>query len=944
MLLGRVAERDRLEGLLARARAGTSGVLVVRGEPGIGKTALLDHVAGSVSASARILRARGVESELELAFAGLHELLAPVLGELGRVPARQAAALRAALGLEAADAAERHLVGAATLALLGALAEERPVLVLVDDVQWFDAPSAGAVAFAARRLLADAVTVVLTLRAGETSPVGAVGFDELTLDGLTAADARALLEAHAGHPVSEGTAGWLHAATGGNPLALVELARDVPRLPPGPVTDHAPVGPRLERALGRRLDGLPPAARPALLAAAVADTEDAAPLLAAAAELGGTLAALEAAEAQELVTLGAGRVAFRHPLVRSVVLARAGGPERRAAHRAYAAALGPEGDAPASPVGGGALALRDRRAWHAAAGAVEPAEAVAGGLAATATRAAARGGHAAATAAFEHAARLTPEPARRAERLRCAADAAWLGGDAPRALALLKEAAALPASAVAAAAAAHLRGRVLARHGPVPLAVAVLRDGAERIAPQAPAQASEMLAEAAYAAAYTSAGDEMFRLAGRAVGLAPAGDARARCLAALAFGAALVLRGDAEAAGWLRQAAALIDVTPALRDDVHVAALLGVPATFLRAEPAAYGPLAHAVMRARERGAVGVLPFALFFVGAGALGSSRWTEAAASFAEAVRLAEEAGLPVDAAASRAGLARLEARRGAGAAEAHARAALAQAQALGMPLFEAWAMHAEGDLAWGRDDLEGAVAAFEAKLRVLEQARLGDPDLSPAPELVEAHVRLGREGAARELAERAVAAAEAKGRPWALARARRAEGLVVADDEAALDRFSAALALHGQEPDGFESARTELCLGERLRRAGRRAEGRAPLRSALDGFEALGAAPWAERAAAELRATGETVRRRDPSTLDELTPQELRIAVMLSEGATTRQAAAALYLSPKTVEYHLRHVYLKLGVHSRAALAEVMAGQSSSAMSAAARSAPPVSTGR
>src|SRR4051812_4458689 len=233
MLLGRAAERDRVQGLLARARAGSSGVLVVRGEPGIGKTALLDDVAASAG-DVMLLRARGVESELELAFAGLHELLSPVLGALDRVPAPQAAALRAALGLESAAAAERHLVGAATLALLAGLAEERPGGVLIDDVQWFAAPSAGAVTFAARRLLADAITVVFTLRAGESSPVEGAGFEEMTLDGLAPEDARALLGAHAGRPVTEATAGWLQAATGGNPLALVELARDAPRLPPGP--------------------------------------------------------------------------------------------------------------------------------------------------------------------------------------------------------------------------------------------------------------------------------------------------------------------------------------------------------------------------------------------------------------------------------------------------------------------------------------------------------------------------------------------------------------------------------------------------------------------------------------------------------------------------------------------------------------------------------------
>ena len=388
------------------------------------------------------------------------------------------------------------------------------------------------------------------------------------------------------------------------------------------------------------------------------------------------------------------------------------------------------------------------------------------------------------------------------------------------------------------------------------------------------------------------------------------------------MGAALVLGGRAEASDWLAEAAALIDGTPELRDDVRLAALLGVPAAFLRVERAGYRPLVRAVALARERGAVGVLPFALFYLGMGALGSPRWAEAAAYFEEGLRLAGETGLRVDAVTSLAGLARLEARRGEAAASEHARTALDLAREFGMPYFEASALHVQGDVAFGGGDLAAAVAAFEAKARVLEQQGLRDPDLSPAPELIEALIRLGRADEARAHAARVAAEAEAKGRPWALARARRAEGLVCAEDAGALAHFESALALHGQEDDAFEQARTELCLGERLRRGGRRADARPPLRAALATFDALAAAPWAERASAELKATGETVRRRTASSLDQLTSQELRIALMLAEGATTRQAAAALYLSPKTVEYHLRHVYLKLGVNSRDALAQAL----------------------
>src|SRR4051794_31016567 len=587
MLLGRSAECRRIDALLERARGGESGVLVLRGDPGIGKTALLDYAAGAAGDGV-VLRARGVESEVELAFAGLHELLRPALDALGGLPAPHGTALGGALGLAPATAADSHLVGAATLELL---AEVAPAVVLIDDLQWLDVPSARAIVFAARRLLADAVAVVLAVRAGESSAADGAGLEEAELAGLAPEPARELLAAHAGRPVRADTAAWLHAAagrlppappgrrvraappawlpaaTGGTPLALVELAREAPRLRPTPVTLDVPVGARIERALGRRLEGLSAAARASLLVAAVADAEDLVAVLAA----GATLPGLEEAEAAGLVDVSAGRVAFRHPLVRSVALAAAQPAARRAAHRAYAAALGEEGD---------------RRAWHAAAGAVEPDEAVAAALAAAGARAVGRSGHGAAAAAFEQAARLSPDPAPRAERLRAAAEASWLAGDPDRALALLDEAAPMTADA----AVAHLRGRILTRHGPVPEAVRVLREAGDGIAADDPARASEMLAEAAYAAGFASANRPSIAIARRAVALAPAGDARARCISAAALGATLVLAGDPSAADWLREAARLIDEAPELRDDVSMAAWLAVPAVFLRGRETDYGP------------------------------------------------------------------------------------------------------------------------------------------------------------------------------------------------------------------------------------------------------------------------------------------------------------------------------------------------------------------
>ena len=505
-------------------------------------------------------------------------------------------------------------------------------------------------------------------------------------------------------------------------------------------------------------------------------------MLGAAPSLGGSLAGLEAAEAEGLVSLEAGRIAFSHPLVRSAVLARAAPADCRAAHRAYAGRLDPDADA-------------ERRAWHVAAGTLQADEGVAASLAAAAVSAGGRGGHAAAAAAFEQAAHLSPEPPRRAERLRRAADAAWLAGDGPRALALLDEAAPIAVTATERAEAGHLRGRVLARRGPVPLAISVLQEAAEAIAGEQPAKAAEILAEAAYAALHgPSAVEDMDRIARRAAELAPPDDPRARCLAAIALGAALVLGGRPGAADRLAEAAALIDSMPDLRDDVRLAALLGVPPTFMRVERAGYRPLVRAVALARERGAVGVLPFALFYLGMGALGSPRWAEAGAHFEEGLRLAGETGLRVDAVTSLVGLARLGARRGDAAATEHARTALGLAREFGMPYFEAVALHAQGDVAWARGDLAGAVTAFEAKAHVLEEHGLRDPDLSPAPELVEALVRLGRADEAGALATRVAADAAVKGRPWALARARRVDGLVCEDEAGALEHYASAIALH------------------------------------------------------------------------------------------------------------------------------------------------------
>ncbi len=906
MLVGRDDECARLDAVLADARAAVGGALVLRGDPGIGKTALLDHAAARADGMV-VLRARGVESEIELAYAGLLEVLRPALGALERVAAPQAEALRGALGLGPAATSDRYLVGAATLSLIAACAEERPVLVLVDDVHWLDPSSASALVFAARRLLADAVAMVFATRSGEAAAVDGAGLAELEVGGLDLEAARLVLVHSAGGPVPAATAGWLHAATGGNPLGLVELAAESSRLGPAPVDAPAPLGARIERALRRRLDGLSAQAQAALLVAAASDADDAAPILRAVPAVGGTLAGLEEAEQRGLLTLGAGRIAFQHPLVRSASYAAATGAQRRAAHRALAAALEP--------------ADVDRRAWHDAAAAVGPDEVVAAGLAAAGARARERSAFAAAATALERAAGLTPEAGRRAVRLHAAADAAWLAGQPERALALLDDAQGLDPEPLLAAELAHLRGHIGSRRGPLTEAVLILLEGARTLGERDPGKASAMAADAAYAAFYAARPDLMTQAARLALSLAPADDVLTACVAAAANGVALVMVGEPEAEGELRRAAALVTAAPELHEDPRLISWLGVVPLFLRESSAGAAELRAATARARARGAVAALPHALFSLGADAAGSARWSEAVAFFEEGLALARETGLRVDIATNLSGLARMDARQGRSeAAVRHADEALALAREFGMTVHECWALASRGELHAVAGELDAAIAAFEEKQAVLAEAGLGDVDVSAAPELVEAYVRVGRVADAREQAGAHAEQAEAKGRPWALARAHRA--LAMVSDEGYEEHFAAALEAHGRTEDLFELAHTRLCLGERRRRDGRRIEAREALRGALEGFERLGAAQWAQRAREELEASGERARRRDPSTLDELTPQELRIAMLLAEGATTRQAAEALFLSPKTIEYHLRHVYLKLAINNRAALADAL----------------------
>jgi DNA-binding CsgD family transcriptional regulator len=912
VLLGRVAECAQVDRLLAAARAGTSGALLIRGDPGVGKTALLRYAAEHAE-DMTVLTARGVEAEADVPFCGLLELFRPILRCLERIAAPQALALRSALALGPAGATDRFIIGAATLSMLAAQAEESPLLVLADDAQWLDASSAAALVFATRRLLADSVAVVLAVRSGEAPAIEAVGLPEVVLGGLDREAAGALLARHADAPVPAETADLLIRATGGNALALVELATEAADLKADLLGGLAPAATSVEQAFLRRTRGLSQQARRALMLAAAVGSGELSTIAQAAAILGIDVSALDEAERVGLIAIADAQLEFRHPLVRSALYHAAPAAERRAAHHAAADIFRRRHDP-------------DRHAWHLASAAFGPDEPTARALEQAAARAQDRSAYAVAASAFERAARLTPDDGEaRARRLLAAADAAWLAGQVLPALGLLDEALERCADRRLRADALHLRGRAVAQTGPVMQAHDILVEAASQIEAFDPAKAAMMLAEAADACVYAGQPRQMLAAATRAWKLAGSGASEwERAFAGLALGTAHIYNGQGVAgAGLLRDTIALIDSSDVLGNDPRLLSWAALAPLWLREARIGQALIDRAIEATRARGAVGVLPFAVQIAAVAAAADDRWALSVALHDEAIRLARDTGQTVRLCGALAGLARIEARQGRAAdCRQHATAALALSEQSGLPFYRVWAIGALAELELSLGQLEQTLAWLEQKDRLLAALQIADPDLSAAPELVEVHVRTLRIGAARVIAGEHLRRAQEKGQPWALARAERSQGLL-ADANAMDEPFTRAVGLHVQTPDSFELARTRLCYGERLRRAKRRTQAREQLRAAFEAFSDLGAAPWAELARLELQATGEMVRRRDASALDALTPQELRIAMVLAEGRTTREAAAQLFLSPKTIEYHLRNAYRKLSISSRHELAGALA---------------------
>ena len=892
MLVGRGTEQARIDALLDAARAGRSGALVLVGEPGIGKTTLLRH-AVTAARGLKVLEARGTESESELAFSGLSDLLGPVVGYVEELPPPQALALSSALALGETAPAGRFAVAAATLGVLAAAAEDGPLLVIVDDAHWLDGPSRDAVAFAARRLGAEGIALLLATRVDHAA---FSGLERIELAGLDGDAARTLI-ASAPTPVAPAVGEALLAASGGNPLALLELPGMLTvdqRAGHEPLEDPLRLGPSLERAFRQRLDDLPESVRWALLVAAAGDSDSLTPIVDV---LGGDVGALEAAEAAGLVTLADGALQFRHPLVRAAAYQAAPPAERRRAHRALADALaGDDG----------------RRVWHLAAAATGPDEDVAALLERTADLAAERSGYAASATALRRAARLTPVQSERVRRLFLAGQRADLAGRTDEALSLLDEA--LDSDdALFRARVQHLRGRILSFRAPREAIETILVPEAERIEQLDPSLAVHMLTDAALALPDDSGSLPLLQ--------------RAKAVAEhsrepVAPEVRLILETLLETERFDSPADWHWDGLLELANDLSYSeSLLAVAegASFEGEFAAAGELLGRVIGTARRSSALGVLASGLSILVWHDYYTNRWTHAVAHGTEALQLIEETGRVRHLAPLLFMLGRLDAVSGREQeCRAHVERAVEVSRQLELDDLAEW----QGAVALGLLEL-GLGHPGEA-VRHLEQGVCDErgaliPGVARGHgDLIEAYARANDPERARAALAEWEPRVRSYERGWALAVCARCEGLL-ADDDRIDEHFEEALRRHDEAPVPFDTARTHLAYGERLRRAHRRVDAREHLREALAAFDRLGARPWAERARAELAATGERLRKRDPYAAEELTAQELQVALIVAGGATNREAAAQLFVSPKTIEAHLGSVYRKLGIRSRTELA-------------------------
>ena len=911
MLYGRDAERAWIGELLDAARDSRSGALVVRGEPGIGKTALLDDTRERAE-DMHVLSARGVESEAELPFAALHQLFRPALPYLEGLPAPQSAALSGALGLDDGRANERFLVFTACLSLLSELAERRPVLCLVDDAHWLDDASADALRFVARRLDAEGIVILFGAREADVRAFEAVDVPELRLAGLDGDAAATLLARGGGLDAAPAVRDRLVERTRGNALALLELPGELTAAQLAgeePLPEALPMTRQVEAVFLERVRRLPESTQRFLLIAAADESEDAALVARASEGLGIDGSALDEAERAGLVTVHGTRLEFRHPLVRSAVYDAATSSDRRSAHRTLAEALGTGAE------------QADRRAWHLAASAIDADETVIAALDDAATRAQRRAAYGVAAKALERAAELSIDDSGRGGRLVEAARCASLAGADERAASLARRAVPLTDDARGHAELAQVLAIAEIRRGRPPQALPMLLDAAREIAASDPAKALELLLDASWAA--VEAGDsasqlEAFRLG---AGIEPRdGDGASRFAVDLLSGlGAIADRDPAAAAPRIERLLAW----GALAEEPRHVVWAGSAAFWLGDAERAQTLLERGARLAREQGALGILVTALDVLGLRHYFAQRFDQAVVACREAVELNRELGSENLAQLPLFVLAAIAAIRGDDEeADRRATASLEYATAHGQLLAAARATWALALLDLGRGSWEQALE----RLQPLGEVRLGFGDLlviQTLPDRIEAAVRAGRPEVGRAALVVYAAWAERVTAPWARPRLDSCRALVAEGDEAT-EHFEAAIERSG-DARPFDLARIQLLYGEHLRRERRRADSRPHLRAAVEGFERLRAEPWAERARAELRASGETARKRDPSTAADLTPQELQIARFVAEGMSNKEVAAQLFLSPRTIDAHLRNVYGKLGIRSRTQLARMPLAQ-------------------
>lgn len=904
MLVGRDGERDHVERLLGQASSGRSAALVIRGEAGIGKSALLDHAVATAHGM-RVLRGVGIESEAELAFGALHLLLYPHLDRLDVLPGPQAAALRAAFGLSDSTATNPFLIGAATLTLLAELAAEKPLLCLVDDAQWLDRGSSDALLFAARRFQADPVAMLFAVR-DTAVPFHTPGIEELRLPGLSSDAAAGLLD-HSSPGLTAPMRARVLEEANGNPLALLELgaarlaAQREGRAEPAHQVGPLPVTRRVQETFREQIVSLPEASQSILLVAAADRFAGMDTVLSVARAVGADMADLDAAERTGLISVADGELAFRHPLVRAAAYQCATHHQRIAVHRAFAEALT-------------APDVLDRRAWHLAAATTEPDEAVAAELERTALRAERRGGAMAVSAAYDRAGRLSVDPELKARRIAKAALAAYDAGKPDRAARLAVEVTSLTTEVSVIAEVTLLRGQIEYERTSPEADAALASEAARLIMDSDPERAVVMLTEMMCAGRdagalplVTEGGRLMAELR-----LRPESTVRASADAQISWGDLLSGRPE-NAVGPLR---AMIKASREDDADLVHRVVAGFSGLMLAEDEAAIAVMEMMLAEVRASGALTWIPYAQEVVALAQALRGDFLTAQTCLAEAVALSTEFGMNMEVAVLRATSVWLAAVMG---DEPRCRELAAEV----LPVLEG--RHAVGTALtyWGLGLLDLAAgryrAAFDALYAVCVSPAKYDFPIRAVADLVEAAVRDGNPDRVADQFTQFERWAVHVDSPVATALLRRCQAMLEDSEE----YYRAALDLYAKHGGRFDQARTQLLYGEWLRRRRRRSEARAELDAALTGFKRMGALTWEARATSELTALGErpTLEPVADDPLKNLTPQEVQVVRLAATGLSNKEIGAQLFLSPRTIGHHLYRAYPKLGVTRRIELAQL-----------------------